>query len=115
AGGGGTKGVWVVGGGSMQGLGGKEGWRYRGEKPNPYQVEHDVLFAAIRSGKPINQGDYVARTTMIAIMGRMADYTGQRVTWDQAFNSKEDLSPPRYEWGPLSTPPVAIPGQTKLL
>jgi hypothetical protein len=48
-------------------------------------------------------------------MGRMADYTGARVTWEQAFNSKEDLSPPSYEWGPLSTPKVAIPGKTKLL
>jgi predicted dehydrogenase len=111
----GTKGVCLVERGVIRDLAGKEVWRYRGEKPNPYQVEHDVLFAAIRSGKPVNQGDYVARTTMIAIMGRMATYTGQRVTWEQAFHSKEDLSPPRYEWGPLPTPQVAIPGKTKVV
>jgi predicted dehydrogenase len=111
----GSKGVCQVERGVIHDTAGKELWRYTGSKPNPYQVEHDVLFAAVRSGKPINQGDYVARSTMIAIMGRMADYTGQRVTWDQAFNSKEDLSPPSYEFGPLPTPKVAIPGKTKLV
>ncbi|HEY1379233.1 MAG TPA: Gfo/Idh/MocA family oxidoreductase [Gemmataceae bacterium] len=111
----GTKGVCILERGVIHDLAGKEVWRYRGEKPDPYQVEHDVLFAAIRNGKPVNQGDYVARTTMIAIMGRMADYTGQRVTWEQAFNSKQDLSPPRYEWGPLPTPKMAIPGTTKVV
>jgi hypothetical protein len=96
---------------------GVEVWKYRprGDKKSPYQVEHDVLFASIRNGKPVNQGDYVARSTMIAILGRMADYTGQRVTWEKALNSKEDLSPPRYEWGPLPTPQVAIPGKAKLV
>jgi predicted dehydrogenase len=111
----GSKGVCLVEKGVIHDLAGKEVWRYRGEKPNPYQVEHDVLFASIRSGKSINQGDYVARSTMIAIMGRMADYTGQRVTWERAFNSKEDLSPPRYEWGPLPTPQIAVPGMTTLV
>jgi predicted dehydrogenase len=111
----GSQGVCLVEKGIIQDLAGKEVWRYRGEKPNPYQVEHDVLFAAIRGGKPINQGDNVARTTMIAIMGRMADYTGQRVTWEQALNSKEDLSPPRYEWGPLPTPAMAIPGKNRVV
>ena len=52
---------------------------------------------------------------MLAIMGRMATYTGQEVTWDAAFNSKEDLSPKSYEWGPLKTAPVAIPGVTPLI
>jgi predicted dehydrogenase len=110
----GTKGVCLVERGIITERDGKELWRYRGDKPNPYQVEHDVLFAAVRNGKPVNQGEYVSRTTMIAIMGRMADYTGQRVTWEQALNSKEDLSPPHYEWGPLPTPQLAIPGTKKL-
>ena len=113
----GSKGICVLERGVIHDPAGKEVWKYRpqGEKQNPYQVEHDVLFAAVRDGKPINQGDYVARSTMIAIMGRMADYTGQRVTWEKALHSKEDLSPPRYEWGPLPAPPVAIPGKTKLV
>ena len=79
-----------------------------------YQTEHDELFASIRGGKPINNGEYMAKSTLLAIMGRMAAYTGQAITWEQALNSKEDLSPPRYDWDvPLPVPPVAMPGQTK--
>ena len=47
--------------------------------------EHNELFASIRSGKPINNGDYMASSTMMAIMGRMACYTGQTITWDQCL------------------------------
>jgi hypothetical protein len=90
-------------------------WRYRGEKPNMYQVEHNELFAGIRSGKPINNSEYMARSTMLAIMGRMATYTGQTITWDQAINSKEDLTPAKYEWGPLAVAPVALPGVTQFV
>ena len=64
-----------------------------------YQVEHNELFAAIRAGKRIDNSQYMAKSTMVAIMGRMATYTGQKITWDQAMNSKEDLSPAKYEWG----------------
>jgi hypothetical protein len=47
-------------------------------------------------------------------MGRMSAYTGQEITWEQALNSKEDLSPAKYEWDlAIKDPPVAIPGQTK--
>src|SRR5947209_8109855 len=113
----GTKGICEVENGVIYDLAGNVVWKYgrRADRADPYQVEHDVLFAAIRSGKPVNQGEYVARSTMIAIMGRTADYTGQRVTWQQALNSKQDLSPPKYEWGPLPTPEAAIPGKTKLV
>ncbi|MBI3410444.1 MAG: Gfo/Idh/MocA family oxidoreductase [Planctomycetes bacterium] len=75
-----------------------------------YQVEHNELFAAIRSGNPIYNGDYMWKSTLMSIMGRMACYTGQVITWEQALNSREDLSPPRYEWGPLPVPAVARPG-----
>ncbi len=88
-------------------------WSYRGEEKNLYQVEHDELFASIRAGKPINNGEYMAKSTLLAIMGRMATYTGQEITWDMAWNSKEDLSPPRYEWGDIATPEVAVPGVTR--
>ena len=88
-------------------------WSYSGEEKNLYQVEHDELFASIRAGKPINNGEYMAKSTLLAIMGRMATYTGQEITWDMAWNSKEDLSPPRYEWGEIATPEVAIPGVTR--
>lgn len=90
-------------------------WSYKGPKANMYQVEHDELFASIRAGKPINNGDYMAKSTLLAIMGRMAAYTGQQITWEQALNSKEDLSPAKYEFGPLPVPPVAVPGVTKFI
>jgi predicted dehydrogenase len=88
-------------------------WHYRGPHNNMYQTEHDELFAAIRAGRPINNGEYMARSTLLAIMGRMAGYTGQVITWDMALNSREDLSPPRYDWDvKLPVPPVAMPGRT---
>ena len=88
-------------------------WRYRGAKPSMYKQEHDELFASIRSGQPINNGDYMANSTMVAIMGRMATYTGQTITWEQAMASEEKLGPDSYEWGDLPEPEVAIPGVTK--
>jgi predicted dehydrogenase len=91
-------------------------WRYSGPENLMYQAEHDELFAAIRAGKPINNGVYMAKSTLLAILGRMAAYTGQVITWDMALNSKEDLSPPKYTWDvPLSVPPVAMPGRTKFV
>ena len=80
---------------------------------NIYQVEHDEMFAGIRNGNPVNNGEYMAKSTLMAIMGRMATYTGQVITWQQALNSKEDLTPPKYEFGSLPVPPVARPGTTK--
>ncbi len=80
-----------------------------------YQNEHDELFASIRAGKPINNGEWMAKSTLMAIMGRMATYTGQVITWDMALNSKEDLTPPAYEFGPLPVAPVARPGVTKFV
>jgi predicted dehydrogenase len=90
-------------------------WQYRGPMNNFYQTEHDVLFASIRNGKPINNGEYMAKSTLMAIMGRMATYTGQVITWDKALHSKEDLTPARYEWGPMPMPPVALPGKTPVI
>jgi myo-inositol 2-dehydrogenase/D-chiro-inositol 1-dehydrogenase len=80
-----------------------------------YQNEHDELFRSIRSGKVINDGEWMTKSTLMAIMGRMATYTGQEITWDMAMNSKEDLFPQKLELGPLPTPPVAKPGITKFI
>jgi hypothetical protein len=93
---------------------GKNEWRFTGKARNMYQNEHDAMFAAIRSGKPINNGDYMCKSTMMALMGRMAGYTGKRVTWDEAWNSKEVLMPEQLRWD--EAPPkseVALPGKTK--
>ena len=95
--------------------GGGNRWRYRGPEPSMYDHEHVELYASIRAGKPLNNGLYMCRSTMMGIMGRMACYTGQTITWDEAMNSKEDLTPASYEFGPLPTPPVAKPGFTKFV
>lgn len=92
---------------------GAQAWKYRGEKPNLYEEEHRALFAGIRAGRPLNNGVYMARSTMMAIMGRMASYTGQTLTWEQCLASTEDLTPPRYEWGEVPVPTVAKPGLTR--
>jgi myo-inositol 2-dehydrogenase/D-chiro-inositol 1-dehydrogenase len=94
---------------------GKDLWVYRGEDNDVYQTEHDELFASIRSGKPINNGEYMAKSTLLAIMGRMATYTGQEITWDMALNSKEVLGPEKHEWGPAPAVRVAMPGLTKFV
>jgi predicted dehydrogenase len=93
-----------------------EKWQYRGTHTNLYQQEHNELFASIRAGKPINNGDYMSKSTLLAILGRMATYTGQMIGWEQAMNSKEDLTPPKYDWDvKLPVPPVAVPGMTKFV
>lgn len=96
-------------------ISGDSPWRDSGKHKNMYQVEHDLMFAGIRAGKPMNNGEYMAKSTLLAIMGRMATYTGKAVTWEQALNSKEDLSPAKYAWGPVPMPEVATPGVTKLV
>src|SRR5262249_45525379 len=66
------------------------------EDPDMYQSEHNELFASIRSGNPINDGEWMAKSTLMAIMGRMACYPGAAVTFDQALNSQESLAPAAY-------------------
>ena len=81
---------------------------------NPYVQEHTDLIASIRAGKPINELKTVAESTLTAIMGREAAYTGQELTWDAVLNADLDLMPPQMEFGKLEVPPVPVPGKTKL-
>jgi myo-inositol 2-dehydrogenase / D-chiro-inositol 1-dehydrogenase len=91
-------------------------WKHEQTGPDDmYQNEHNAFLAAIRSGKPINDGDYMCKSTMMAIMARLAAYTGQTVTWDQMMDSKLDLSPKSYEWGDVEPRPVAVPGFTEFV
>ncbi len=86
-----------------------------------YDREHQALFAAIRSGNTINNGHYMAQSTMLGIMGRMVDYTGQFLTWEQAINSKQRLAPARYAFDAVPPAlrdkdgnyPAAMPGITR--
>jgi myo-inositol 2-dehydrogenase/D-chiro-inositol 1-dehydrogenase len=113
----GTKGTADIGGGQISVSGG-ESWKYRRGKDekNPYQVEHDDLIASIRSGNPINEGEYGAYSSMTAIMGRMATYSGKMLTWDKCLNSQLNLSPKEYSWTALPpVPVVATPGYTEVV
>lgn len=95
---------------------GETPWKWSGDPgPDKYVAELQTLFAAVRDGKPVNDGVMMANSTMMAILGRMAAYTGTRIAWQQALDSQEDLTPPRYEWGELPVAPVALPGRTKFL
>ncbi len=95
---------------------GKDGtWHYQKKSPSMYDVEHQHLFASIRRGDPIDNGDYMCNSTMIAIMGRMATYTGQLLSWDQVTASQERLGPANYAWNDVEEPPVAIPGITSFV
>jgi hypothetical protein len=107
----------VIGKGSAPFAEGAKRWRFRGEEKNMYQIEHDELFAAIRSGKTVFDGDWMMQSTLAGIMGREAAYTGQRLTWDQILASKQDLAPEEtLKWGDKFEPtPRPIPGVTKFV
>jgi len=92
---------------------GASDWRYRGPKPSMYDVEHKELFAGIRSGNIINNGEYMSHSTLMAIMGREACYTGQTITSEQMLNSPVVLGPEKYEFGDIKIPEIAMPGITK--
>ena len=87
---------------------------FGGKTRDMYQNEHDEMFAAIRKGKPIDNSAYMCHSTLMALMGRMAAYSGQEVFWEQALASKEVLMPDRLAFD--APPPrfeVAVPGVTK--
>ncbi len=113
----GTKGVYEgESGGKRHVIRGENSWRWKGESNNGYQTEHDEMYAAIRSGKPLNTGDRFTKTTLMAIMGRMSAYTGKEITWEMALNSKEDLFPKNLTWDTkIPVPPVARPGFTEFI
>ncbi len=104
-------------------INGPEEWRYRGEGCNMYVAEHEALFASIRAGNPINNGHYMSVSTMLAILGRMVNYTGKVIKWEDALNSQEALAPTSYAWDaePPTMPdadgnyPVAVPGVTQFI
>jgi predicted dehydrogenase len=94
---------------------GKTSWVYRGETTDMYQVCHNEWFAAIRKGDPINSGEYMANSTMLAILAREAAHSGQRVTWDQLWKANQDLAPDTLKMGDsFPTQEVPVPGKYAL-
>ncbi|MBI2679414.1 MAG: Gfo/Idh/MocA family oxidoreductase [Candidatus Solibacter usitatus] len=110
----GAEGACTLGRGPVPRIEGKNPWTFSGKQYNMYQREHDLLFASIRRNQPMNDGRRMTTSTLLAMMGRMAAYTGQQVTWDQAMNSQERLVPETLDWaGSLPVQPRAEPGITK--
>ena len=118
----GTKGTCQVSSASIDVKGGKT-WRFAQRHKDPYQVEHDDLFAAIRSNTPYNEAQHGAESTMMAIFGRMLTYCGQELTWDDALNHGSSVMPKEFSFQatPPSVPdsngmyPIAQPGKTRVL
>ncbi|MGH9161804.1 MAG: Gfo/Idh/MocA family protein [Vicinamibacteraceae bacterium] len=93
---------------------GARAWTGPKDPISPYVQEHTDLIASIRKGTPLNEIQQVAHSTLTAIMGRMAGYSGQLVTWEQALDSQQSLVPEAVALGPMPTPAVAMPGQYEL-
>ena len=85
---------------------GETNWQYDGPDCNRFDLEHEALFAAIRSGEPINNSLYMARSSMLGIMATWATYSGQVIGWDEAMRSKRVLAPERYA---LDADPPTLP------
>jgi predicted dehydrogenase len=81
---------------------------------SPYEQEHIDMIASIRAGKPLNEAEQIAYSTLTAIMGRMSAYTGKEITWEAALKSEESLMPKELKMGEIATPAVAMPGKTQL-
>lgn len=117
----GTKGTANISGHELKS--GSSTWKFGGGGGNPYQVEHDDLLDAIRADREFNEAEYGAHSTMTAILGRMATYSGKEVSWDDALASETHIFPPpgfQFSWDaqPPVLPdengvyPIAVPGLT---
>jgi myo-inositol 2-dehydrogenase/D-chiro-inositol 1-dehydrogenase len=118
----GTKGTADIGR-SMIRAKGEKPWKSKQRPVNGHHNEHIDMFAALRRGEVYNEGENGALSTMTAIMGRMATYSGKIIKWDEALNSTLDLSPKNYAFDadPPVMPdkdgfyPVPVPGKTEVL
>ena len=114
----GTRGTCTGRGKTSFEISGSNAWKTggAGKKQNGHQLEHNAMYKALRGGDYINNGDYLAKSTLMAIMARESAYTGQEITWEQMENSKQDLVPDDLHWNSkLPEWEVAIPGVTRFV
>ncbi len=113
----GTKGVLETQDGVRYEIKGPSAWKWDTKKEftNPYVQEHTDLIASIRAGKPLNELKQVAGSTLTAVAGRTAAYTGKVVTFEQLAATDESLAPQKLTFGPIAVPPVAIPGSAETM
>jgi myo-inositol 2-dehydrogenase / D-chiro-inositol 1-dehydrogenase len=106
----GTKGTMETQDGRRYEITGPNAWSWSGEFTNPYQQEHTDLIQSIRAGRPLNELKQVADSTLTAICGREAAYTGRVVAFEQYLATDQNLAPAKLSFGPIETPAVAVPG-----
>ncbi|KPJ75746.1 MAG: hypothetical protein AMK72_03230 [Planctomycetes bacterium SM23_25] len=96
---------------------GENAWKFTGDNPRGQVQEHADLIAGILARKPLNEARQVAESSMTAVLGRMAAYTGREINWDWTVKaSKLRLGPENmHAFGPYQPPPVAVPGETQLV
>ena len=118
----GSAGTGLLGGRPEAKIMGSQDWHYEGPETESqlfgkmYEVEHADFYDSIRRGQPINDGEHMCNSTLMAIMGRTAAYTGQEITWEQMLNSQERLVPEKLTWDmELPIKPVAVPGKTRFV
>lgn len=111
----GTKGQGLILGQTLLDNQGKKIYKGRASHPSMYRAEHVALFKSIRDNEPINNGHYMCNSTMMAIMGRFAAYTGQTLSWEECMESTTHLGPQEYAWGEAPQGEVPIPGEHKLV
>jgi len=90
---------------------GETNWKFPGPDNNPYDEEQKALIESVRRGEPINSGHYMANSTMVAVLGQLACYSGKSITWDQAVQSDFQFGPPPDE-ASFETPPPVLPDET---
>lgn len=121
----GSQGNCDIGGARILDTRGNEIWSYGQGGGDGHQQEHHDLFADLRKGNIPNEGDYAAYSSMTAILGRMASYSGKAITWNEALNSQLVISPidtiRNLSDSPPTLPdkdgryPIAMPGTTKVI
>ncbi len=96
----------------------KEGWKSEAKGINPYEQEHVDLINAILNNTELNETKNVTDSTLTAIMGREASYSGAAVTWDQIMNSEFRYGPDllyrdcaKMTWGAFRTLKPPMPSQ----
>lgn len=119
----GTKGTADVSAGQLYGPDGNLLWKYEGSNPQGHQQEQTDLVANLRKGVIQNEADYGASSTMTAILGRMATYSGRELSWADALASDLSLADDLDSWD-LAAPvqpdeegryPAPTPGVTRVV
>tara|TARA_R110002049_G_scaffold2750_8_gene22271 strand:+ start:222326 stop:223669 length:1344 start_codon:yes stop_codon:yes gene_type:complete len=113
----GTKGICSGEGKTKYDITGPAAWQTEqrnGNRQQGHQLEHNEFYKQLRAGGYINNGEYLAKSTLMGIMARESAYTGQEITWDQAISAAQDLMPDDIEFDtPVPQWQVAVPGKTK--